>query len=432
MSLNNVYLTVPVGESVRDYLILGTVRYLLDLLQGFRVVLLTPAYNVPEFLDLCPKDERLLIRRMEFPIANRNNRLMNWRLRLRNREVIRLFLKWESRRLQIPDYLAPTFQEFPPSLVVSTHPKMSCDYEVVMWARRLNVQTLGVVKSWDNVGKGLYSQPHIISVWNPVNKEEAIQLLGYRADEVEINGSPSFDAHYDPAFKRPRCEFFASLGLDPGRPVITLATGGVMNRGYYGRDETHLIEDTLRMIRKSEALRGAQLVLRLHCASHLEFFWKYWNRTDIRLSFSSYMPGIDWCPSREDLVEQVNLLNYSNVIVTPASSWTLEAAIFDTPTVVPVYSNLQPDHAAAQFDGWTLKRHFKPLVDNKWVPITRSYEETQMAMEEALLRPEKYANGRKSIVDTYIYYRGAGSCQRVAEWIAGIAKINRPGNPRGF
>ena len=102
MSLKNVYLTVPVGESVRDYLILGTVRRLLDLLPDFRIVLLTPAYNVPEFLALCPKDERLLVRRMEFATANRNGRLMNWRLRLRNRNAVRLFLKWESRRLQIP------------------------------------------------------------------------------------------------------------------------------------------------------------------------------------------------------------------------------------------------------------------------------------------------------------------------------------------
>jgi hypothetical protein len=47
-------------------------------------------------------------------------------------------------------------------------------------------------------------------------------------------------------------------------------------------------------------------------------------------------------------------------------------------------------------------------------------------------QPDKYANGRKAIVDSYIYYRDAASSQRVAEWIAGIAKTTRPGTPRGF
>jgi hypothetical protein len=106
--------------------------------------------------------------------------------------------------------------------------------------------------------------------------------------------------------------------------------------------------------------------------------------------------------------------------------------MFETPTVVPVYSDLQPDHAAAQYDQWALARHFKPLVENKWVPITRSYGETRTAIEEALIQPNKYASGRQAIIDNYVYYRDGDSCQRVAAWIADIAKTAQPGKPRGF
>jgi hypothetical protein len=269
-------------------------------------------------------------------------------------------------------------------------------------------------------------------VWNPVNKQEAVDLLCFAQDEVAITGSPSFDAYFDPAYTVPRDEFFRSLGLDPSRPVVTLATMGVMDRGFYGRDETYLVADLLRMIRESAILNRVQLVIRLHPNSRLDFFWKYWNHPDLQFSFASYMPGIMWCPGRKDVIEQANLLRHSDVIVTPGSSWVLEAAIFDRPTVVPVYSDLQPDHAAAQYDEWTLARHYKPLVQNKWVPITRSYAETRASIEEAMQQPDKYANGRKAIVDSYIYYRDAASSQRVAEWIAGIAKTTRPGTPRGF
>jgi hypothetical protein len=186
------------------------------------------------------------------------------------------------------------------------------------------------------------------------------------------------------------------------------------------------------MTKELAVLKGAQLVIRLHPSSHLEFFWKYWGRQDIKISFASVMPGIMWCPNREDLLEQINLLRHSDVIVTPASSWVLEAAIFDTPMVVPIYSDFQPDHAAAQFVRWTLARHFKPLAENNWLPITHSYEETKTAIDEAIKRPSKYSAGRKAMVDHYIYHRDSGSSQRVAEWIAKVAKTVVPGKPQGF
>ena len=190
MPLKNLYLTIPVGQSVRDFLVLGTVDRLLGLLPDFRIVILSPSYNVPEFLALCPKHERAVARRMELPMGGGNWRLIHWRRKLRKRWAISRLLRWEAQRFRLPVYLADTFKELPPSLVVSTHPMPYYDYEIVIWARRLGVQTLGVVKSWDNIQKGLSSHCHRLSVWNPVNKDEAVRLLRYREDEVTINGSP--------------------------------------------------------------------------------------------------------------------------------------------------------------------------------------------------------------------------------------------------
>ena len=429
--MKNLYVTIPVGQSVRDFLILGTVDRLLDLLPDFRVVILSPSYNVPEFLDLCPKHERAVVRRMELPVGGPNWRLIHWRRKFHHRLRSKLMMEVETRRFKLPQYLAGTFEELPPSVVVSTHPMLYHDYEVVTWARRLGIQTLGVVKSWDNIQKGLSSHCHLLSVWNPVNKEEAVRLVA-----IGTRKSRSMEPLHlmritilrtsSPVRKRWHPWAWTLLDASP------LATLGILDKEFYGRDETHLVEDILRMIRESKLLQGAQLVIRLHPTSHLECFWKYMNRKDIKVSFASVMPGLMWCPSRQDLVEQTSLLQHSDVILTPGSSWVLEAAIFDTPTIVPVYSDLQPDHATAQFQRWRLARHYKPLRENGWVPITSSYQETRAAIEEAFTCPEKHADGRKAIVDNYVYYRNSGSGQRVSEWIAGIAGTAIPGKPRGF
>jgi hypothetical protein len=71
-------------------------------------------------------------------------------------------------------------------------------------------------------------------------------------------------------------------------------------------------------------------------------------------------------------------------------------------------------------------------VDNKYVQITRSFTETKMAIEETFVNPKRYAEGRKAIVDQYVYYSDSQSGQRVAEWIANVAKSVTPGRPRGY
>jgi hypothetical protein len=358
--------------------------------------------------------------------------LVRWRTRLHNAKLIRRVLQWEAMRVTPPDHLLDTFRELRPRVVVSTHPMMTSDYEVVMTARRLGIQTLGVVKSWDNLGKGLSAQPHLLSVWNPVNKEEAVRLRGYQKNEVEINGAVSFDPYYDPGFLDTREEFLRSLGLDPQRPVVTYATAGLYQREYYGRDETFIADDLLRMFAETPALKGAQLVIRLHPTSRLEDFWRFWGREGIAFSFAAYLPAIGWCPLAADVRHQTNLLKHSDVIVTTGSSWGIEAAIFDTPTVCPVYSDIQPEHASAQFDRFTLARHYKPLVVNKWIPVTRSYEETQCELEAAITQPGRLAPGRKAIVENYVYHRDAGSAHRVAAWIVAQARQAKDGKLRGL
>jgi len=427
----NIFLTIPQGQCIRDFLILGIVDHLLELLPDCQIVILTPAYKVHSFLDMCSRS-RVRVRRMETPTSpGRNARLYAIRRRLHSRAAIRLLLALETRRFQPPGYLLETFHEFQPGLVVSTHPMPTHDYDVIMTARKLGTQTLGVVKSWDNLGKGLTSRPHLLSVWNAVNRDEAISLQGYATSEITINGAPSFDPYFDACWMKPREDFLRSLGLDPSRPVITYATSGVYDMQYYGRDETFLADDLLRMFSETIELRDAQLIIRLHPGSQLQYFWRFRERENVVFSFASYMPTIGWYTSREDILHQTNLLKHSDVIVTPGSSWAIEAAIFDTPTVVPVYSDIQPAHAQAQFDDYTLAKHFRPLAENNWVPICRSYDQTRGEIVDALTKRDKYAAGRKAIVDNYVCYQDAKSCQRVAEWIARIVQAANSGEVQG-
>jgi len=47
-----------------------------------------------------------------------------------------------------------------------------------------------------------------------------------------------------------------------------------------------------------------------------------------------------WWPSREEMFLAGNLLRHADVCISPGSTMTIEAAIFDTPTIVPTFNPL--------------------------------------------------------------------------------------------
>lgn len=417
----SVLITIPQGQSVRDVLILPFLKHLRKNLPEVSFVLLSPAHNVPSFRALIPDDERLIVRRMETPVNTGHNARVH---SIRRRVGLRLLKKWliqvEAKRFIIPSYLKSAFEQSAPRIVISTHPMPSHDYEVFLTAHKLGIPTIGIVKSWDNIGKGLACQTDYLSVWNSVNFYEAIEHQGFEPSSVAINGSLAFDAYYDESWWETKEAFCASAGLDPTRPIITYATSGVYDLGFYGRDETHLAEDLGRVFSEVSELHDAQLVIRLHPASRLEYFWKYRNSPDTVLSFASYMPALGWYTDARDMRHQINLLRHSDVIVTPGSSWTIEASIFGTPVIVPVYSELQPDHAKAQFDNYTLSRHFKKISDNAWVPIAYSYLQLRNELRDAIQDPDKHRRGRDAIVENYVHFRDSNSAGRTTHWISTI------------
>ncbi len=314
----NIFITISQGQSIRDFLIIPTIRKVLSLQPEATVVILSPAHAVPQFLEFC-QHERVVVRRMEIPTNPRpNTRLVRLRKRvLRGRAMKNFVLNIETKRFKPPDYLLKTFEEYPPDLVVSTHPMTSYDYEVFATARKLGIKTLAVVKSWDNLLKGLTSACDSISVWNKVNYEEAIKYNGYKPDEVTINGAISFDPYFDESWYPDREEFIRKLGFNPERPIITLATAGSYPVKYYEQDETHLADDLLRIIDATPELKEAQIIVRLHPISRLEKFLYLKKRSDLVFSYGSDIPTIGWYINHEDLVEQIGILKYSDIIVTP-------------------------------------------------------------------------------------------------------------------
>lgn len=414
-----VFISIPLGINVRDILRLGVLEALLGARHDLEVVLLTPAHRVPEFLREFSQGRVTIAPFRRFEPSAGVTRVVGLRRRSRVRPLVNLLLAAESRLARPDQTLKSLLQESPPHLVVTVHPQDWWDWELISYARRLGIPTLGVVKSWDNIQRGLMVHPDFLAVWNEVNRQEAVALESYQASHIRLVGAPPFDRYFDATVFQSRADYARRLGLEADKKILVYATAGqIMDYG----DETYMFEELLRIRARSEPLRDVQIVCRLHANSRLEYFWGYRGTPGVAFSFGSYIKTLGWSMTRAEVDDMANLLYHADVVVSPGSTVTLEAALFDRPTIVPAFHEAQPEHIKRWLIGWHFAKHYRPLVDNDWVPIAWSSAELEAMVCRSLEDPGWYRGGRRAIVEHYTPLRDGRTSERVARLIVELVE----------
>ena len=404
------------GRLVRDLLSNGFLNELLD--GGREVVLITPADRVPSFTAEWQLPGVQLGHLYEFDDSRSNlARAMRLRKRIARRgwqSMLRNWLRLEREYLFRPkkEYL-DLLKEKQPALVVSTNATTTRESEVISSAKSLGIKTLGVVGSWDRLHKFMYTRTDHISVWNDINREEAIGLEGFQKQFVHVTGPAQFDPYFDPESELPKEDFCASMGLDPNRPILMLATAGSFLQGY---DESYMLDWLMEKIRGGAIPGRPQVICRLHPFSRIEQFLPWTDRPDVRLSYiKGYIPTLGYTMSREEVVQVSNMLRHSDVVITPGSTMTIEAAIFDTPVVVPVFHLYQDEMCERYYRTRVFGRHFARIKQRNLVPIVYGPTETLRTINRCLAEPDWMSDERKELVADYCQVTDGQSTKRLAE-----------------
>ncbi|HPQ39591.1 MAG TPA: hypothetical protein PLV45_04395 [bacterium] len=413
--MKNIHIVISQGNVYRDLVRLGMIHHLLETCPDVRVVLLTQASAVAEVIRETAH-ERLVVRHHDIcETAGAAGRLINRRIRSRNPWLTRLFFEVEKKLAPVPRNIDTIFTEFPPDLVVSTHPRIIWEYDVVTYARKHGIRTLGSVKSWDNVLRGLVSNTEYLSVWNRRNYHEARHNLHYPEDKIRMVGACAFDRYFSEGVIQDRASFLETMGLDPGRPVVFFGTAGSFAADW---DETYMMDVLLDLRKSIPELRGIQIICRLHPITHLEYFMPYSEVPGVVLSHGSYVKTLGWCMTRDEVDRMANMLNHADMVITPASTLSIEAPIFDTPTIVTMFSTVRGERHARDMKRWWLNRHFKTIQENHWLPLVESPEELGRIMVESLNEPGRYESERREIVKEYVTFTDGKSYERLASYLS--------------
>lgn len=312
-------------------------------------------------------------------------------------------------------FLNDLLDEIRPDCFITADMNLETSRGLIGLCRLKGIPTIGNVFSWDHPFRPHMSIPDHLTCWSGFMRDSLVNIGGFLPEQIEIIGAPSFDPYVDPNAKWTREKFCEKVGLDPARPILLFATMGQMMPLW---DETGTFRSFLEALDKADLPGPPQVLLRLHPVSVDHYFDEFRGRKDVIFSrYSRYCPGIRWWPSRGEIILAGNMLRHADVCISPGSTMTIEAAIFDTPTIVPSFNPIMSEEYDQYFKKICLTKHFQYLLKEKTVSIAENSDELINAIRKAIADPTWFAEGRQKIRDYVI-----GSMDgKATERLAGIA-----------
>ena len=300
--------------------------------------------------------------------------------------------------IPIPHVYTTFLREASPDVVLFT-PLIdlgSPQLDLLKTARRLGLRTALCVGSWDHLSsKALIRiRPDLVTVWNDVQKREAVDMHGVPPDLVVVTGAQCYDQWFDRRPTRDRAGFCRRVGLPADRPYLLY----VCSSPFRGEPpEADLVMRWIRRIRThpDPRLRTAGILVRPHPNRRGE--WEGRDLSDLQpVALYGRNPVDD--AAREDYLES---LWYSAAVVGLNTSAFLEAAVVGK----DVYALQPPEHAASQ--AGTL--HFRYLLDEGGglLRLASSLDDSLDQLCRSLAAPARSHRNRR-FVETFIRPFGGG------------------------
>lgn len=438
------------GLIYRNIIKSGVLEYLRK--AGFRIVILTSAFKDQEFINEVADDnimveelvsyspkglEKLVVNfrnnlvytettKVKLAIERDNKHYTTWIFKIL---IYRLFGKfqWLKNILEkientyfTKDLYKDLFAKYKPDLVFSTHLVYHDDIELVKEAKKAGIKTIGMVQSWDNLtSKGaVHIKTDKLIVWNEIMKKEAIDLAGFKAEDIFLSGVPQFDFYFRKDKIVSREEFFAKNNLDPNKKLIVYAAWS-KKTAPYEPEVLAMIDD---FINKKQLASPCELLIRLHPKAFLrkEYDWLEDLKQAKWEAPGRYLESLMdvWLPTDEDIWHMVNEIYHADLVMTVCSTFTLDAWAFDKPVINIKFDGNQKDipygKSVERFFDYT---HYIPIIKSGGVKITSSKEELLQHINEYLKNPALDSDGRKKGLKEQTYIYDSQSAERIANYL---------------
>jgi hypothetical protein len=452
-----VFVSVPHGGSAGNVLRTGLVRRLLDARDAPEIVLISPLVRDAAFVrefehrrvhleDLPPHrpaglegrlmaliqaayigsgvTESVRIRRAE-AAANKTIRWIGAK-RLFARAVAPSMARKASRydvidRAISHPWADALFDRYRPALLVASSPGLIySEVPLLRTAVRRAVRSMAVDPSWDNFTNKLLPVRRVnrLVVWNELMRAQAIELHGYAPHEVRIAGTPQWDLYFRGGVTASREAFFARIGGDPARKLITLTT---TPRELYSHHD-HVLRVLIRAMRDGVWRHDAQILVRLHPRDDLAAYAAFRGMPHVIVE-KPFRPtvktgdGLAIDITADNQRHLADTMRHSDVVVNVASTIAIEAAIFDTPVVNVSFDGEDASEFARSARRYYRFTHYVNITRHGAVRVAERPEQLGELVGRYLDEPSLDRDGRRRIVIEQCQFLDGRAGDRVATFV---------------
>lgn len=351
-----------------------------------------------------------------YAIYQGTDRLKNFLRRIalmlpRNFFAPRFFLALE--RIFVPDFklFKFFFKNYRPSLVVTATPGLSfMEAWAILGAKKTGLPSVAINFSWDNLITYPRSvrPPDYLICWNEIIKKEALDLHGYRPENVFVSGILRYDHFFKEGDLGTREEFLISKNLDPGQKTILVATSTDPDPDLYKR--------IIRLLQKLKV----NILVRIHPLERLTDYQEFESNKNVRVELAGTVRQDDskkgWQVEmgEEDRVNVKKIFKFCDLNINRSSTISLDSLIFDMPVI-----NL--DFGTSQVPIVTFP-HYWPLIEAGAVRLAHNEEElikfAMMYLDDSSVDSRE----RQKIVAKLVPFRDGLAYKRNVDFLAEIIK----------
>lgn len=256
-------------------------------------------------------------------------------------------------------------------------------------AKDLNIPTVTFIFSWDNLSKAtMVVETDHYFVWSNFMKKELQSYYPYiSSKQIQVSGTPQFEAHYNKSLLETRAVFFREQGLDLQRNYICFSGDDVTT----SPDDPQYLEDVASAVKQLNS-KGFRLgIVFRRCP--VDFSGRYnsvlekYKEIIVEIAPLWEKQGDQWntiLPLKEDLALQVNTIHHSLGVINLGSTMIFDAVAHSKPCFYINY-----DVPNKKELNWSVQKiynyvHFRSMPEDSPVLWLNSKDEISEKIEQIL------------------------------------------------
>lgn len=309
------------------------------------------------------------------------------------------------------------FEKYNPDLVFLANLFDAMEITMLREAKLRGIKTIGFINSWDKITiKGhVRMLPGKLIVPNEIVKKEAIKYLGEEEKNIFVSGVPQYDHYVDKPLLS-RDEFFKKINADQKKELLVFAPLG----SSWSDSDWDTIDLMHNLVQSGAFKKDLELLVRFppNDFAHIEEIKKRpylrcnvpGNRFDTKI-------GMDWDMGFEDLNHLRNTLYHCALMVSYASSISIDAAFCGKPVINVDFTVRPPKPGRKNPSTWYTTTHYKKTLATGGIRLVKSQKELIEWVNNYLENPKLDKEKRKVLVSEQCYKTDGKTGERIAGFI---------------